>query len=48
MKYLMMFVYLALLGLAVYYGCLSKYDRACFDLLIAYGVRWGLRDEYGE
>lgn len=48
MKHIMMLIYISLLVISLYFSIINEYDRACFDLLIAYGVRWKVRDEYGE
>lgn len=39
MQYLRKCLSIALLIFAVYFSLIGKYDRACFDLLLAYGLK---------
>lgn len=47
-KYLMYGVYFGLLFFAIYYAIMDNYSRATFDLVLAYGIRWRIREEYEE
>jgi len=46
MRNLTIFLYYAFLVLAAYNSIIDNYDEACFDLLLAYGIRWHVKDEY--
>lgn len=39
------FFYFLLIIAAAYYGCFTyEWDRACFDLLLAYGLRLNIKE----
>lgn len=44
----MYIVYFGLLFFSVYYSIMDNYSRATFDLVLAYGVRWKIMEEYGD
>jgi len=44
MEVLMMITYILLIILSIYHGLIEDYDRGCFGLLLAYGIRLNSKD----